>query len=162
MTNIHDERHFELTVNGERHEVVDVYPGESLLTVLRDRLGLTGAKGACEEGECGSCSVLLDGNLVCSCLVLAASATQSSVLTVEGLGGATDVQTAFVECGAIQCGFCTPGLIMAATNLLERSPEPQTDEIREALAGNLCRCTGYGRIVEAVQTVIAQRGQGAS
>ena len=94
--------------------------------------------------------------------MLAASATQSSVVTVEGLGGATDVQTAFVECGAIQCGFCTPGLIMAATNLLERSPEPQTDEIREALAGNLCRCTGYGRIVEAVQTVIAQRGQGAS
>ena len=90
MTNIHDERHFELTVNGERRQVVDVYPGESLLTVLRDRLGLTGAKGACEEGECGSCSVLLDGNLVCSCLVLAASATQSSVVTVEGLGGATD------------------------------------------------------------------------
>ena len=162
MTNIYDERHFELTVNGERRKVVDVYPGESLLSVLRDRLGLTGAKGACEEGECGSCSVLLDGNLVCSCLVLAASATQSSVVTVEGLGGATDVQTAFVECGAIQCGFCTPGLIMAATNLLERSPEPQTDEIREVLAGNLCRCTGYGRIVEAVQTVIAQRGQGAS
>jgi len=162
MTNIHDERHFELTVNGERRQVVDGYPGESLLTVLRDRLGLTGAKGACEEGECGSCSVLLDGNLVCSCLVLAASATQSSVVTIEGLGGSTDVQTAFVECGAIQCGFCTPGLIMAATNLLERSTEPRTDEIREALAGNLCRCTGYGRIVEAVQTVVAQRSQGAS
>ena len=150
MTNIHDERHFELTVNGERRQVVDVYPGESLLTVLRDRLGLTGAKGACEEGECGSCSVLLDGNLVCSCLVLAASATQSSVVTIEGLGGATDVQTAFVECGAIQCGFCTPGAILSAEGLLRSNSAPTEAEVKRALCGNLCRCTGYAKMIQAV------------
>lgn len=157
MTTFSDERHFELTINGARHSVTDSYPGESLLTVLRDRLGLTGAKGACEEGECGSCSVLLDGNLVCSCLVLAASVIHSSVTTVEGLGGSTDVQQAFVESGAIQCGFCSPGLIMAATNLLDRTPNPTPDQIREGLAGNLCRCTGYGRIIDAVQVVIKKR-----
>ena len=160
MTFKSDERHFELSINGNQYRVTDSYPGESLLTVLRDRLGLTGAKGACEEGECGSCSVLLDGSLVCSCLVLAASVTNCSVVTVEGLGGSTDVQKAFVESGAIQCGFCSPGLIMAATNLLERTPEPTVDEIREGLAGNLCRCTGYGRIIDAVQVVVRQRKNG--
>jgi carbon-monoxide dehydrogenase small subunit len=118
---------------------------------------MTGSKGACEEGECGSCSVLLDGNLVCSCLVLAASVTQSSIVTIEGLGGATDVQQAFVECGAIQCGFCSPGLVMAATNLLDRNPDPDVDDVREALAGNLCRCTGYGRILDAVQVAVDGR-----
>ena len=157
MTYISDEKHFELTVNGSKHQVKDSFLGASLLSVLRDHIGLTGSKGACEEGECGSCSVLLDGNLVCSCLVLAASVTQSSIVTVEGLGGATDVQQAFVECGAIQCGFCSPGLIMAATNLLDRNPEPAPDDVREALAGNLCRCTGYGRILEAVQVAVDGR-----
>jgi len=157
MTYISDEKHFELTVNGSEYQVKDSFLGASLLSVLRDHIGLTGSKGACEEGECGSCSVLLDGNLVCSCLVLAASVTQSSIVTVEGLGGATDVQQAFVECGAIQCGFCSPGLIMAATNLLDRNPEPAPDDVREALAGNLCRCTGYGRILEAVQVAVDGR-----
>ncbi|MGA0886070.1 MAG: (2Fe-2S)-binding protein [Ilumatobacteraceae bacterium] len=157
MTYISDEKHFELTVNGSKYQVKDSFLGASLLSVLRDHIGLTGSKGACEEGECGSCSVLLDGNLVCSCLVLAASVTRSSIVTVEGLGGATDVQQAFVECGAIQCGFCSPGLIMAATNLLDRNPEPAPDDVREALAGNLCRCTGYGRILEAVQVAVDGR-----
>jgi len=157
MTYISDEKHFELTVNGSKHQVKDCFLGASLLSVLRDQIGLTGSKGACEEGECGSCSVLLDGNLVCSCLVLAASVTRSSIVTIEGLGGATDVQQAFVECGAIQCGFCSPGLIMAATNLLDRNPEPDPDDVREALAGNLCRCTGYGRILEAVQVAVDKR-----
>jgi len=157
MTYISDEKHFELTVNGSKYQVKDSFLGASLLSVLRDHIGLTGSKGACEEGECGSCSVLLDGNLVCSCLVLAASVTQSSIVTVEGLGGATDAQEAFVECGAIQCGFCSPGLIMAATNLLDRNPEPAPDDVREALAGNLCRCTGYGRILEAVQVAVDGR-----
>ena len=157
MTYISDEKHFELTVNGSKYQVKDSFLGASLLSVLRDHIGLTGSKGACEEGECGSCSVLLDGNLVCSCLVLAASVTRSSIVTIEGLGGATDVQQAFVECGAIQCGFCSPGLIMAATNLLDRNPEPDPDVVREALAGNLCRCTGYGRILEAVQVAVDGR-----
>ena len=157
MTYISDEKHFELTVNGSKYQVKDSFLGASLLSVLRDHIGLTGSKRACEEGECGSCSVLLDGNLVCSCLVLAASVTRSSIVTVEGLGGATDVQQAFVECGAIQCGFCSPGLIMAATNLLDRNPEPAPDDVREALAGNLCRCTGYGRILEAVQVAVDGR-----
>ncbi|MGA0035615.1 MAG: (2Fe-2S)-binding protein [Ilumatobacteraceae bacterium] len=157
MTYISDEKHFELTVNSSKYQVKDSFLGASLLSVLRDHIGLTGSKGACEEGECGSCSVLLDGNLVCSCLVLAASVTRSSIVTVEGLGGATDVQQAFVECGAIQCGFCSPGLIMAATNLLDRNPEPAPDDVREALAGNLCRCTGYGRILEAVQVAVDGR-----
>ena len=157
MTYISDEKHFELTVNGSKYQVKDSFLGASLLSVLRDHIGLTGSKGACEEGECGSCSVLLDGNLVCSCLVLAASVTRSSIVTIEGLGGATDVQQAFVQCGAIQCGFCSPGLIMAATNLLDRNPEPDPDDVREALAGNLCRCTGYGRILEAVQVAVDGR-----
>ena len=157
MTYISDEKHFELTVNGSKYQVKDSFLGASLLSVLRDHIGLTGSKGACEEGECGSCSVLLDGNLVCSRLVLAASVTRSSIVTIEGLGGATDVQQAFVQCGAIQCGFCSPGLIMAATNLLDRNPEPDPDDVREALAGNLCRCTGYGRILEAVQVAVDGR-----
>ncbi|MBL6635977.1 MAG: (2Fe-2S)-binding protein [Actinobacteria bacterium] len=157
MTYTSDEKHFELTVNGSKHQVKDSFLGASLLSVLRDHIGMTGSKGACEEGECGSCSVLLDGNLVCSCLVLAASVTQSSIVTIEGLGGATDVQQAFVECGAIQCGFCSPGLVMAATNLLDRNPDPDVDDVREALAGNLCRCTGYGRILDAVQVAVDGR-----
>ena len=142
-----------LTVNGERHEA-DVWEGESLLFALRERLGLPGSKNACEQGECGSCSVLLDGSLVCACLVLAAQADGHEVATVEGLGGEDGlhpVQEAFVEAGAVQCGFCTPGLVVAAADLLRRSPEPTEDEIREALSGNLCRCTGYGKIFEAVR-----------
>ena len=142
-----------LTVNGERHEK-DVWAGESLLTMLRNRLGLPGSKNACEQGECGSCSVLLDGSLVCSCLVLAAQADGHEVVTVEGLGEdgrLHPVQEAFAEAGAVQCGFCTPGLVVAAAELLRRTPEPSEDEIREALSGNLCRCTGYQKILAAVQ-----------
>ena len=142
----------ELTVNGERHEA-DVWEGESLLTALRDRLALPGSKNACEQGECGSCSVLLDGELVCSCLVLAAQADGHAVVTVEGLAGGDrlhPVQEAFAEVGAVQCGFCTPGFIVAAADLLRRTPDPSDDEIREALSGNLCRCTGYAKILDAV------------
>jgi carbon-monoxide dehydrogenase small subunit len=141
-----------LTVNGERREA-DVWGGESLLTTLRDRLGLPGSKNACEQGECGSCSVLLDGTLVCSCLVLAAQADGHDVVTVEGLaedGELHSVQEAFADAGAVQCGFCTPGLVVAAADLLRRSPDPSDDEIREALSGNLCRCTGYQKILDAV------------
>ena len=154
---------FVLHVNGTRHEVRDAWLGESLLFVLRERLGLLGAKGACEQGECGSCSVLVDGDLVCSCLVLAAGTIDREVVTIEGIGapGApTDVQQAFVDAGAVQCGFCTPGLIMAAHALLERSPQPVEMEIREALSGNVCRCTGYGRIIDAVQRVSVSRAEG--
>jgi carbon-monoxide dehydrogenase small subunit len=144
----------ELTVNGERREA-DVWGGESLLFALRERLGLPGSKNACEQGECGSCSVLLDGQLVCSCLVLAAQADGHDVVTVEGLAadGAElhPVQDAFVQTGAVQCGFCTPGLVVAAADLLRRTPRPSDDEIREALSGNLCRCTGYQKILEAVR-----------
>ena len=143
-----------LTVNGAAHQT-DVWPGESLLYALRERLGLPGSKNACEQGECGSCSVLLDGVLACSCLVLAAQADGHEVVTVEGLaanGEPHPVQRAFVEAGAVQCGFCTPGLVVAAADLLERVPSPSDDEIREALSGNLCRCTGYGRILEAVRS----------
>ena len=142
-----------LTVNGEPHEA-DVWGGESLLYALRERLGLPGSKNACEQGECGSCSVLLDGTLVCACLVLAAQADGHEVVTVEGLGERGRlhrVQEAFVEAGAVQCGFCTPGLVVAAADLLERSPDPGEDEIREALSGNLCRCTGYTKIFDAVR-----------
>jgi carbon-monoxide dehydrogenase small subunit len=144
----------ELTVNGGRREA-DVWAGESLLFALRERLGLPGSKNACEQGECGSCSVLLDGRLVCSCLVLAAQADGHDVVTVEGLAGENGdlhpVQDAFVRAGAVQCGFCTPGLVVAAADLLRRSPRPSDDEIREALSGNLCRCTGYQKILEAVR-----------
>ncbi len=143
----------ELTVNGERREA-DVWPGESLLFALRERLGLPGSKNACEQGECGSCSVLLDGRLVCACLVLAAQAEGHELVTVEGLADGDRlhrVQEAFVEAGAVQCGFCTPGLVVAAVDLLRESPTPSDDEIREALSGNLCRCTGYAKIFDAVK-----------
>jgi carbon-monoxide dehydrogenase small subunit len=143
----------ELAVNGE-HREADVWAGESLLYVLRERLGLPGSKNACEQGECGSCSVLLDGKLVCACLVLAAQADGHEVVTVEGLGvdGELDpVQEAFAETGAVQCGFCTPGFVVATADLLERNPRPSDDEIREALSGNLCRCTGYSKIFDAVR-----------
>jgi len=147
------------TVNGEQRQADDVWPGESLLYVLRERLGLPGAKNACEQGECGSCTVYLDGTAVCACLVAAGQAQGRSVVTVEGLSGDAGslhpVQEAFVAAGAVQCGFCTPGLIVAVHDLLRRrgDGEPLTDpEIREALAGNLCRCTGYEKILEAVRT----------
>jgi carbon-monoxide dehydrogenase small subunit len=142
-----------VVVNGVPREA-DVWPGESLLFALREHLGLPGSKNACEQGECGSCSVLLDGQLVCSCLVLAAQADGHEVVTVEGLAGEEGlhpVQQAFVDAGAVQCGFCTPGLVVAAVDLLGRVPDPGEDEIREALSGNLCRCTGYQKIVEAVR-----------
>jgi aerobic carbon-monoxide dehydrogenase small subunit len=143
----------ELTVNGERREA-DIWPGESLLFALRERLGLPGSKNACEQGECGSCSVVLDGTLVCACLVLAAQADGHEVVTVEGLGQGDrlhPVQETFVQTGAVQCGFCTPGLVVAAADLLAKSPDPSDDEIREALSGNLCRCTGYAKIFDAVR-----------
>ncbi len=143
----------ELTVNGEQREA-DVWEGESLLFALREKLGLPGSKNACEQGECGSCSVLLDGTLVCACLVLAAQADGHDVVTVEGLGATGEphpVQEAFVEAGAVQCGFCTPGLVVATVDLLAHSPQPSEDEIREALSGNLCRCTGYAKIFDAVR-----------
>ena len=142
-----------LRVNGEARET-EIWEGESLLFALRERLGLPGSKNACEQGECGSCSVLLDGTLVCSCLVLAAQADGHDLLTVEGLGENGQlhpVQEAFAETGAVQCGFCTPGLIVATADLLERKPDPSDDEIREALSGNLCRCTGYAKIFDAVR-----------
>jgi aerobic carbon-monoxide dehydrogenase small subunit len=142
----------ELNVNGEVHEA-DVWEGESLLFALRERLGFPGSKNACEQGECGSCSVLLDGRLVCACLVLAAQAEGHDVVTVEGLaedGRLHRVQEAFVAAGAVQCGFCTPGLVVATADLLEHNSEPTDDEIREALSGNLCRCTGYAKIFDAV------------
>ena len=142
-----------LTVNGEPLEG-DAWGGESLLTFLRDTLELPGSKNACEQGECGSCSVLLDGTMVCACLVLAAQADGHDVVTVEGLaqdGQLHRVQEAFAETGAVQCGFCTPGLIVATADLLERKPDPSEDEIREALSGNLCRCTGYAKIFDAVR-----------
>ena len=145
------------TVNGERREA-DVWEGESLLYVLRERFALPGSKNACEQGECGSCSVLLDGRLVCSCLVLAAQVDGHEVVTVEGLAsedGLHPVQDAFVRAGAVQCGFCTPGLVVAAADLLQRSPAPNDDEIREALSGNLCRCTGYQKIFDAVRAAAA-------
>jgi carbon-monoxide dehydrogenase small subunit len=153
----------ELTVNGERREAEDVWEGESLLYVLRERLGLPGSKNACEQGECGSCSVYLDETLVCSCLVLAGQAHGREVVTVEGLagdGGLHPVQEAFVEAGGVQCGFCTPGFIVATHDLLQRTPDPTDAEIREALAGNLCRCTGYEKILDAVR--LASERTGAS
>ena len=142
-----------LRVNGEERET-EIWEGESLLFALRERLGLPGSKNACEQGECGSCSVLLDGELVCACLVLAAQAQGHEVVTVEGLGedgSLHAVQEAFAETGAVQCGFCTPGLVVATADLLERNPNPSDDEIREALSGNLCRCTGYAKIFDAVR-----------
>lgn len=141
-------------VNGERYQIDGVWEGESLLYVLRERLGLYGSKNACEQGECGSCSVYMDGVLVCSCLVLAGQAEGRRIVTVEGISGEEGlhpVQEAFVETGAVQCGFCTPGLIVATHDLLSRNPHPTDAEIREALAGNLCRCTGYEKILDAVR-----------
>jgi carbon-monoxide dehydrogenase small subunit len=141
------------TVNGEPREA-EIWPGESLLYALRERMGLPGSKNACEQGECGSCSVLMDGTLVCSCLVLAAQADGHEFVTVEGVrgdGGLHVVQEAFAETGAVQCGFCTPGLIVATVDLLARNGDPSDDEIREALSGNLCRCTGYAKIFDAVR-----------
>ena len=137
------------TVNGKRLTADGLWEGESLLYVLRERFGLFGSKNACEQGECGSCSVYLDGSLVCACLVLGAQANGREIVTVEGVD-ATRVRNAFVEAGAVQCGFCTPGLIVAAHDLLQRIPDPTDAQIREALAGNVCRCTGYGKIIEAV------------
>ena len=142
-------------VNGTPRQADGVWEGESLLTTLREHLGLPGSKNACEQGECGSCSVYLDGDLVCSCLVLAAQAEGREVVTVEGIapsdGELHEVQRAFVEAGGVQCGFCTPGLIVASHDLLSRNPRPSDPEIREALAGNLCRCTGYEKIIDAVR-----------
>ena len=149
----------ELRVNGERREA-DVWAGESLLFTLREQLGLPGSKNACEQGECGSCSVLLDGELVCACLVLAAQADGHEVVTVEGLGEEGRlhrVQEAFVEAGAVQCGFCTPGLVVQAHALLAEVPNPSDPEIREALAGNLCRCTGYEKILDAVRLAASRK-----
>jgi carbon-monoxide dehydrogenase small subunit len=151
---------YKLTVNGREREVEGAWIGESLLYVLRERLGLPGAKNACEQGECGSCSVRLDGVVVCACCVLAVDAVGSDVRTVEGLAAedeTTDVQRAFVETGGVQCGFCTPGLIVAIHDLLERKPSAGELEVREAISGNLCRCTGYGRILEAVRRVQEER-----
>jgi len=144
-----------LTVNGARHDIDDVWEGESLLYALRERMGLPGSKNACEQGECGSCTVYLDGLPVCSCLVAAGQAQGREVTTVEGLADGErlhPVQQAFVECGAVQCGFCTPGLIVSTHDLLEHNARPSDPEIREALAGNLCRCTGYEKILDAVRT----------
>ena len=152
---------YELVVNGSRRKVEDAWLGESLLFVLRERLGLPGSKNACEQGECGSCSVLLDGVVVCACLVLGVDAIGSHVETVEGLSATPEVaeiQTALVEAGGVQCGFCTPGFVVAVHDLLRRSPDADEMEVREALSGNLCRCTGYGRILEAVRNVQRTRG----
>ncbi|MEX2982440.1 (2Fe-2S)-binding protein [Streptomyces sp. C36] len=156
------------TVNGRRREADDVWEGESLLYVLRERLGLPGSKNACEQGECGSCTVRLDGVPVCACLVAAGQVEGREVVTVEGLAGRSGtpegelsvVQRAFVDAGAVQCGFCTPGLLVAADDLLERVPEPSDADIREALSGNLCRCTGYEKILDAVRLAAARTGQG--
>jgi carbon-monoxide dehydrogenase small subunit len=142
------------TVNGQTRQADDVWEGESLLYLLRERLGLPGSKNACEQGECGSCTVYLDNVPVCACLVAAGQAAGRSIVTVEGLASGDDlhpVQRAFLRTGAVQCGFCTPGLIVAAHDLLSRIPHPTDPQIREALAGNLCRCTGYEKILDAVR-----------
>jgi carbon-monoxide dehydrogenase small subunit len=145
----------ECTVNGERRQVDGVWEGESLLYVLRERMGLPGSKNACEQGECGSCSVYLDGTLVCACLVAAGQAEGAEIVTVEGLAAGDEelhpIQRAFRDAGAVQCGFCTPGLIVATHDLLARNPMPSEAEVREALAGNLCRCTGYQKVLDAVR-----------
>jgi aerobic carbon-monoxide dehydrogenase small subunit len=151
----------ECKVNGERRRLDGVWEGESLLYVLRERMGLPGSKNACEQGECGSCSVYLDGTLVCSCLVLAGQADGAEIVTVEGLNAPDEelnpIQEAFVRAGAVQCGFCTPGLVVATHDLLARNPAPSEPEIREALAGNLCRCTGYEKILDGVKAAAAAR-----
>lgn len=150
---------YELSINGENHHVDQAWLGESLLYVLRERLQLMGSKNACEQGECGSCSVLVDGKLVCACLVMAATVQDTNIQTIEGLGPdgqLSTVQQAFVDCGAIQCGFCTPGLIMTLEHFLLENNQPTDLELREAISGNLCRCTGYGRILEAAQVAAVQ------
>jgi aerobic carbon-monoxide dehydrogenase small subunit len=149
----------DLTVNGERRQAEDVWEGESLLYLLRERLGLPGAKNACEQGECGSCSVYLDGDVVCACLVAAGQADGRDVVTVEGLADGDEldpVQQAFLDAGAVQCGFCTPGLVVAVHDLLRRVPSPDDSTVREALAGNLCRCTGYEAVLDAVRRAAGQ------
>ena len=151
---------YDLNVNGQRRQVRDAWVGESLLYVLRERLGLAGSKGACEQGECGSCTVIMDGQAVCSCLVMAATAIDSKITTIEGLTQAdslTAVQDAFITEGGVQCGFCTPGLIVAIEHLLDNNPDPSQIEVKEAISGNICRCTGYGRIFEAVNTAVTTR-----
>ena len=151
---------YNLRVNGKNHEVRDAWVGESLLYVLRERLGLPGSKGACEQGECGSCTVIMDGQAVCSCLVMAATAIDADIKTIEGLssdGELTEVQDAFITEGGVQCGFCTPGLVVAIEHLLDNNQNPTEIEIKEAISGNICRCTGYGRIFEAVQTAVSTR-----
>ena len=151
---------YNLKVNGKNHEVRDAWVGESLLYVLRERLGLAGSKGACEQGECGSCTVIVDGQAVCSCLVMAAIAIDADIKTIEGLstdGELTEVQDAFITEGGVQCGFCTPGLVVAIEHLLDINQNPTEIEIKEAISGNICRCTGYGRIFEAVQTAVSTR-----
>jgi carbon-monoxide dehydrogenase small subunit len=151
-----------MRVNGEWRET-DAWAGSSLLYVLREQLGLPGSKNACEQGECGSCSAWLDDELVCACLVLAAQAHERDVRTVEGLAGQDGlhpVQEAFVEAGAVQCGFCTPGLIVAVAHLLDENPSPTEEEVREALSGNLCRCTGYQKILDAVQLAAGRSAGG--
>ena len=146
---------YQLRVNGRERDVADAWLGESLLYVLRERLGLPGSKNACEQGECGSCSVLMDGKLVCSCMVLAAGAGGCDIVTVDGLSAGeddlSDIQAAFLAEGGVQCGFCTPGFVVSVHDLLEHNPDPTELEVREAVSGNLCRCTGYGRILAAVQ-----------
>ena len=163
---------YTLHINGQDRPVVDAWVGESLLYVLRERLELPGAKGACEQGECGSCTVLMDDDAVCSCLVMAATAVGSDIVTVEGLieqnptmaitaqaitSQVTDVQQAFIEEGGVQCGFCTPGLIVAVHHLLDKNPDPTELEVKESISGNICRCTGYGRIFAAVEAVVQVR-----
>ena len=151
---------YDLNVNGQKRQVRDAWVGESLLYVLRERLGLAGSKGACEQGECGSCTVIMDGQAVCSCLVMAATAIESKITTIEGLTQAdslTAVQDAFITEGGVQCGFCTPGLIVAIEHLLDNNPDPSQIEVKEAISGNICRCTGYGRIFEAVNTAVTTR-----
>ncbi len=155
----------ELTVNGRSHTVDDVWHLESLLELLRERLGLRGTKNACEQGECGSCSIYMDGVLVCACLVAAGQAQGSEIVTVEGLadpdGSLHPIQRAFLDCGAVQCGFCTPGMIMATHSLLGEHPSPDDPTVREELSGNLCRCTGYQKVLDAVHAAAAQVTQAA-
>lgn len=147
-----------VTVNGEVCQADDVGAGESLLFLLRERLGLPGSKNACEQGECGACTIYLDELPVCACLVAAGQADGRQVRTVEGLATGADgldpVQQAFVDAGAVQCGFCTPGFLIAAHDLINRAPDPSDADIREALSGNLCRCTGYETIMDAVRLAV--------
>ena len=160
MTKQTESNKYNLLVNDISYDIPKSCLGESLLYVLREKLGLYGSKNACEQGECGSCSVMMDGVLVCSCLVLAANATERTIKTIESISNndaLSDVQEAFVETGAIQCGFCTPGLLVTIHDFLETNPQPNVPEIREAISGNLCRCTGYGRIIEAVQITSKRR-----